>query len=92
MRAVLSKYGSLSAGFDRLILFVVPVLMTRVAPCVTGILRPGSVYGFLQKRSLEVLLLIGLFMLRGEFWGKLSALFKHPAKVEFVAETSATPA
>jgi hypothetical protein len=75
-----------------LILFMVPVLMTWVAPYVTGILRPGSVFGFLQERSLEVLLLIGLFMLGGEFWDKLRALFKHRAKVEFVAETSAAPA
>jgi hypothetical protein len=70
-----------------LILFMVPVLMTWVAPYVTGILRPGSVFGFLQERSLEVLLLIGLFMLGGEFWDKLRALFKHRAKVEFVAAT-----
>lgn len=75
-----------------LILFMVPVLMTWVAPYVTGFLRPGSMYGFLQELSLEVLLLIGLFMLGGEFWDKVRALFKHRAKVEIVAETSAAPA
>lgn len=56
-----------------LILFMVPVLMTWVAPYVTAILRPGSVYGFLQERALEVLLLIGLFLLGGEFWDKVRA-------------------
>jgi hypothetical protein len=45
------------------------------------------VFGFLQERSLEVLLLIGLFMLGGEFWDKLRALFQHRAKVEFGAAT-----
>lgn len=35
---------------------------------------------------------MGLFLLGGEFWDKVRALFKHRAKVEFVAETSATPA
>jgi hypothetical protein len=29
---------------------------------------------------------------RGEFWDELRALFKHRAKVEIVAETSAAPA
>ena len=61
--------------------------MTWIAPYVTGILRPGSVFASLQDRSLEVLLLIGLFMLGGEFWDSLATLFKHRAKVEFGAET-----
>jgi hypothetical protein len=65
-----------------LILFMVPMLMSWIAPYVTGLLRPGSVFGFLQERSLEVLLLIGLFLLGGEFWDKLRALFQHRAKVE----------
>lgn len=65
-----------------LILFMVPMLMTWIAPYVTGLLRPGSVYGFLQERSLELLLLIGLFFLGGEFWDKLGAMFRHRAKVE----------
>ena len=75
-----------------LILFMVPVLMTWAAPYVSGILRPGSVYGFLQGLALEVLLLIGLFLLGGEFWDKVRALFKHRAQVEFAAKTSALPA
>lgn len=70
-----------------LILFMVPMLMTWIAPYVTSLLRPGSMYGFLQELSLEVLLLIGLFMLGGDFWDKLRALFKHHAKVEIPPET-----
>lgn len=65
-----------------LILFMVPILMTWIAPYVTGLLRPGSVYGFLQEMALEVLLLIGLFVLGGDFWDKLRALFRSRAKVE----------
>jgi hypothetical protein len=74
-----------------LILFMVPMLMTWIAPYVTGLLRPGSVYGFLQDLSLEVLLLVGLFVLGGDFWDKIRALFTHRAKVEIVAEGSASP-
>jgi len=71
-----------------LILFMVPILMTWAEPYAPTILGPASIYGFLQSRALEVLLLIGLFLLGGEFWDKVGALFKHRAKVEFVAETS----
>jgi hypothetical protein len=68
-----------------LLLFLVPVLMTWIAPYVGNLLQPGSVYGFLQELSLEVLLLVGLFVLGGEFWEKLGALFRHRAQVEFGA-------
>jgi hypothetical protein len=75
-----------------LILFMVPMLMTWVAPYAPTILGPGSTYELLQGRAFEVLLLIGLFLLGGEFWDKVRALFKHRAKIEFAAETSAAPA
>lgn len=65
-----------------LILLLVPVLMTWIAPYITGFVQPGSVYGFLQHLSLEVLVLVGLFLLGGEFWDKVRALFRHRAKVE----------
>ena len=66
-----------------LILFLVPLLMTWLEPYAPGIARPGGVYGFLQGLSIEVLVLVGLFLLGGEFWDKVRALFKHRAKVEF---------
>lgn len=68
-----------------LLLVLVPLLMTWLAPYIGGFVRPGSVYGFLQELSLEALLLVGLFLLGGEFWDKLGALFRHRAKVEFGA-------
>jgi hypothetical protein len=71
-----------------LILFTVPVLMTWAEPYV-AILGSGSAYFFLQDLPLELLLLIGLFLLGGEFWDKVRALFRHGAKVEIVPETSA---
>jgi hypothetical protein len=74
-----------------LILIMVPVLMTWVEP-YTAILGPGAVYKLLQDLPLELLLLIGLFLVGGEFWDKVRALFRHATKVEIVAETSAAPA
>lgn len=74
-----------------LILFLVPVLMTWAEPYV-AILGPGSMYLFLQDLPLELLLLVGLFLLGGEFWDKVRGLFRQGAKVEIVAETSAAPA
>ena len=67
-----------------LILFMVPVLMTWIAPYAPTLLGTAGVYGFLESRALEALLLVGLFLLGGEFWDKFGALFKHRAKVEFV--------
>jgi hypothetical protein len=82
------SYGRYRLG---LILFMVPVLMTWAEPYAT-ILGPGSVYGFLQDLPLELFLLMGLFLLGGEFWDKLSALFRHGAKIKIVADTSTAPA
>ena len=74
-----------------LILFMVPALMTWAEPYV-AILGPGSVYLFLQDLPLELLLLVALFLLGGEFWDKVRALFRRGAKVGIVPETSAAPA
>ena len=68
-----------------LILFMVPVLMTWIAPYAPTLLGTAGVYGFLESRALEVLLLVAFFLLGGEFWDKFSALFKHRAKVEFAS-------
>ena len=67
------------------------VLMTWAEPYV-AILGAGSVYLLLQDLPLELLLLVGLFLLGGEFWDKVRALFRQGAKVEIVPETSAAPA
>jgi hypothetical protein len=73
-----------------LILIMVPVLMTRVEP-YAAVLSPESVYWFLEDLPLELLLLIGLFLVGGEFWNKVRALIRHAAKVEIVAEAPAAP-
>ncbi|HSI53029.1 MAG TPA: hypothetical protein VK981_03605 [Ramlibacter sp.] len=70
-----------------LVLFLVPIFMTWIQPYITGFLMPGSVWGFLQELALELLIVIGLFMLGGEFWDKFKALFNSRAKVEFPGRT-----
>jgi hypothetical protein len=72
-----------------LILFMVPVAMAWVEPYTDAIVGPGSVHRFLQDLPLELFLLVALFLLGGEFWDKVRALFRHGAKVEIVDETSA---
>jgi hypothetical protein len=74
-----------------LILLMASVLMTWVEP-YAEILGPGSVYQFLQDLPLELLLLIALFLLGGEFWDKVRALFRPAAKIEIVAATVAQSA
>jgi len=74
-----------------LILIMVPVLMTWAEPYAKVILGAASSYGLLEGLPLEMLLLIGLFLLGGEFWDKVRALFRPGAKVEIVPETSAAP-
>jgi hypothetical protein len=74
-----------------LILLMAPVLMTWVEP-YAAILGPGTVYYFPQDPPLELLLLVALFLLGGECWDEVPALFRHNARIEFVAETSAAPA
>ena len=66
-----------------LLLFLVPMLMTWIAPYAAAIFGTTGIYGFLESRALEALLLVGLFLLGGDFWDKLGALFKRRAKVEF---------
>ena len=69
-----------------LLLFLVPVLMTWIAPYAAAIFGTAGIYGFLESRALEALLLVGLFLLGGDFWDKLGALFKHRATIEFDAK------
>jgi hypothetical protein len=71
-----------------LLLFLVPVLMTWIAPYAAAIFGTTGIYGFLESRALEALLLVGLFLLGGNFWDKFAALFKHRATIEFHAKES----
>ena len=66
-----------------LALFLLPVLFGWLAPY-----GPGAIPGYESQRlavSLagDLLLLVSLFVLGGDFWDKLRALFIYEAKVRF---------
>lgn len=68
-----------------LALFLLPVLFGWLAPYA-----PGAIPGYEEQRLAvnlagDVLLLASLFVLGGDFWEKLRALFVYEAKVRFSA-------
>ena len=66
-----------------LVMFAVPVFFGWIAPYATDLI-PGYfgnevTYGIIG----DLLLLVSLFVLGGDFWDKLRALFSHGAKAVF---------
>ena len=66
-----------------LVMFAIPVVFGWIAPYATDLI-PGYLgneftYGIIG----DLLLLVSLFVLGGDFWDKLRALFIHEAKVVF---------
>ena len=66
-----------------LVMFAVPVVFGWIAPYATDLI-PGYLgneftYGIIG----DLLLLVSLFVLGGDFWDKLRSLFIHEAKVVF---------
>ena len=66
-----------------LVMFAVPIVFGWFAPYVAnqipGYLGNEFTYGIVG----DLLLLASLFVLGGDFWDKLHALFKHDAKAKF---------
>lgn len=66
-----------------LVMFAVPILFGWVAPYASGLI-PGYVGNeFTYAIVGDLLLLSSLFVLGGDFWDKLRALFFHQAKAVF---------
>ena len=65
-----------------LVMFIAPLLLAWVAPyaghLIPGYLKHPKAFGIAG----DLLLLAGLFVLGGEFWEKVRALFLHGAKVQ----------
>jgi hypothetical protein len=68
-----------------LILFVLPLVGGWLERFVPGVLIDGSESIILWCLLGDVVLITGLFVLGGEFWDKLKALFIYDAKVLFPA-------
>ncbi len=68
-----------------LVLFLVPVMLGFAQPYVSTVFEQLAEYRVQVGVAGDVLLLVSLFVLGGEFWDKVRALFVHGARVEFPA-------
>jgi hypothetical protein len=66
-----------------LVLFFVPVLFGWLAPYIRDCLPGYGNHPMVYALAGEASLLLGLFLLGGDFWDKLRALLTHSARVEF---------
>ena len=70
-----------------LVLFCLPLLMGWLAPYVSDLIPRYGDYHIALAIAGDGLLVLGLFVLGGEFWDKLRALFVHRATARFPQET-----
>jgi hypothetical protein len=66
-----------------LVLFCLPLLMGWLAPYVSDLIPRYGDYHIALAIAGDGLLVLGLFVLGGDFWDKLRALFVHGAKTQF---------
>ena len=66
-----------------LLLFCAPLLMGWVSPYVSDLIARYGDYHIPLAIAGDGLLVLGLFLLGGDFWDKLRALFIHGAKSHF---------
>ena len=66
-----------------LVMFAVPILFGWVAPYASGLVPDYVDNEFTYAIVGDLLLLASLFVLGGDFWDKLRALFFHEAKAVF---------
>ncbi len=68
-----------------LVLFLLPLLFGWLAPYVPDVIPGYQAHGFAVNLGLDILLLVSLFVLGGEFWDKVRALFAYEARTQFPA-------
>ncbi len=68
-----------------LVMILVPVMLGFAQPYVSTVFEQLAEYRVQVGVAGDVLLLVSLFVLGGEFWDKVRALFVHGARVEFPA-------
>jgi hypothetical protein len=66
-----------------LILFCIPLLMGWMLPYFDHLIPFYDQYELLINAGGDILLLISLFVLGGDFWDKVRGLFYHQAKIQF---------
>ena len=71
-----------------LVLFCLPLLMGWLAPYVSDLIPRYGDYHITLAITGDGLLVLGLFVLGGDFWDKLRALFVHEATIMFPRQTN----
>jgi hypothetical protein len=71
-----------------IVMFILPLVVGWLAPYLAGTVPRYDVYRIPIGIGGDLVLLISLFVLGGEFWDKLRALFVHDAKVKFPRESA----
>ena len=66
-----------------LVMFAVPILFGWIAPYAADLIPGYAEHAFTYAIAGDLLLLASLFVLGGDFWDKLRALFFHEAKAVF---------
>jgi hypothetical protein len=66
-----------------LVLFILPLALGWIAPYGSKIIPGYTTHYLVYSIAGDVILLVSLFILGGEFWEKLHALFRHDAYVMF---------
>jgi len=84
-RHALPKEVSLTRYRIGLVLFLVPILFGWLAPYGSDVIPGYQAHGFAVNLGLDILLLVSLFVLGGEFWDKVRALFAYEARTHFPA-------
>jgi hypothetical protein len=87
--AVLRRIGPpdrVSRGRYRigLVVFTLAFILDWLMPYVVGVGGRDAFHGMIPGVSVGLLLVAGLCVLGGEFWGKLRALFSYQTKVEAI--------
>jgi hypothetical protein len=87
-----SKHHLVTASVSRtryfigLILFVIPISLGWIAPYVSYLISELITHRLIFAVVGDLILLVSLFVLGGEFWDKLRALFIYDAKTQFPAQ------
>ena len=73
-----------------LVMFALPLLFGWLAPYAQHLVATLSIQALAWHIGFDLLLILSLFVLGGEFWGKLRALFAYSASAQ-IAASAAVP-
>ena len=94
--SVLKKYGppdrvSLARYRTGLVMFVLPIFFGWLLPYVYHRIPGYETHRFVVSLIGDLIFVASLFVLGGDFWDKIRALFNHKAKVLFTANSLSKP-